>query len=159
MEVFVAQNLVFDSPRVPKARLLANVVEDFRILRENHLHQELLREGECFDRSLSDVHKLGFRVAHKVVVAKEARGIELVRDLERFLLERLLVGVEADADCTIRYEVHLKYLVFLVIDDIFVLIFAELTWLKAKGNIIEELAVLVFLRIEKESEVVENVIK
>ena len=159
MEVFVAQNLVFDSPRVPKARLLANVVEDFRILRENHLHQELLREGECFDRSLSDVHELGLRVAHKVVVAKEARGIELVRDLERFLLERLLVGVEADADCTIRYEVHLKHLVFLVIDDIFVLIFAELTWLKAKGNIIEELAVLVFLRIEKESEVVKNVIK
>ena len=72
MEVFVAQNLVFDSPRVPKARLLANVVEDFRILRENHLHQELLREGECFDRSLSDVHELGLRVAHKVVVAKEA---------------------------------------------------------------------------------------
>ena len=76
-----------------------------------------------------------------------------------FRVQWLLIGVIADADCTIKDEVHLKDFFFLVIDDVLVFFLAEVPWLKAECNIIEELAVLVLLGIEEEAEVVEDVIE
>jgi len=82
-----------------------------------------------------------------------------VGDLEGFLLERLLVGVEADTDGTLSDEVHLEHLVLLVIDDVLFFVVAVLAWLEAEGDIVQELAVLVLLRIEEEAEVVEHVVE
>ena len=82
-----------------------------------------------------------------------------MRDLEWHLVQRLLVGVEADTDSAVKDEVHLKHLFFLVIDDILVLFLAEMARLEAKGHIVKELTVLVLLRVEEETEVVEDVIK
>ena len=65
----------------------------------------------------------------------------------------------ANTNCTIQDEVHLKDFLFLVIDDILVFFLAEVSGLKAKGNIIEELAIFVLLWIEEEAEVVEDVIE
>lgn len=65
----------------------------------------------------------------------------------------------AYADKSIQNEVHLKDLLFFVIDNIFFLLLAEMTRFKAEGDIVEELAILVRLRVEEETEVVEYVIK
>ena len=65
----------------------------------------------------------------------------------------------ANADCTIQDEVHLQDFFFFVIDDVLVFFLTEVPRLKAKCNIIQELAVLVLLRIEEEAEVVEDVIE
>ena len=65
----------------------------------------------------------------------------------------------ANAYRTVQDEVHLKDFLFLVIDDVLVFLLAEMSRLKAEGNIIEELAVFVLLGIEEEAEVVEDVIE
>ena len=82
-----------------------------------------------------------------------------MRDLERLLVQRLLVRVVTYAYKSIEDEVHLEDFLLLVIDDVLLLFLAEVARLESEGHIVEELAVLVRLRIEEEAEVVEDVIK
>ena len=67
--------------------------------------------------------------------------------------------METDSNCTIDNEVHLEYFLFFVINDILIIFVAEVARFKAKCNIIKELALLVLLWVEEESEVVEDVIE
>jgi len=64
-----------------------------------------------------------------------------------------------DADCAWYDEVHLQYFFFFVENDIFVILIREIARHKSEGNIVEELAVLVFLGIEENPEIVENIIE
>ena len=130
-----------------------------RILRENLAHQELLGESESFDFGESDVHELSFSVVAQVVVAEEGVGAEVVGQRVPVLLERLLVQVIADADCATDDEVHLEDFLLFVVDHVLVFLLAEVAGLQAKGNVIQEFAVLILLGLEEESEVVEDVIE
>lgn len=157
--VLMAHDLILNGALVAVARLVADVAVDQRVLREDFAHQELLGKGKRLYLDLSNVHKFGLRVVAQVVVAEERVAADLMRDLEWHLVQRLLVGVEADADSAVQDEVHLKHLFLLIIDDVLVLFLAEVARLEAKGHIVKELTVLVLLRVEEETEVVEDVIK
>ena len=80
-------------------------------------------------------------------------------DMEGFLVERLLVRVVTNTDCSVENEVHLEDFFLFVIDHVLFLFLAEVSRLQAKGNVVEELAVLVGLGVEEEAEVVEDVIE
>ena len=80
-------------------------------------------------------------------------------DMEGFLVERLLVRVVTNTDCSVENEVHLEDFFLFVIDHVLFLFLAKVSRLQAKGNVVEELAVLVGLGVEEEAEVVEDVIE
>ena len=82
-----------------------------------------------------------------------------MRDLERLLVQRLLVRVVADAHESVENEVHLEDFLLLVIDDVLLLFLAKVARLESEGHIVEELAVLVGLRVEEEAEVVEHIVE
>ena len=82
-----------------------------------------------------------------------------MRDFKWFLVQWLLISVIANADKSIQNEVHFEDLLFFVINDILFLFLAEMTRLEAESDIVEKLAVLVRLRVEEETEVVEYVIE
>lgn len=82
-----------------------------------------------------------------------------MRDLKWLPVQRLLVRVISDADDAIEDEVHFEDFLLLVVDDIFLLFLAEVARLETEGNIVQELAILVGLRVEEETEVVEDVIE
>ena len=67
--------------------------------------------------------------------------------------------METDSNCTIDNEIHLEYFLFFVIYDILIIFVAEVARFKAKCNIIKELALLIFLRIEEEAEVIEHIVE
>jgi len=67
--------------------------------------------------------------------------------------------METDTDGTIDDEVHLKHLLLFVIDDILIFFVAEVARFEPEGDIVQELAILVLLRVEEEAEVVENIVK
>lgn len=98
-------------------------------------------------------------VAAKVVITEEGVGADLVSDVVRLLLERLLVGVIPDTHGALQNEIHLKDLLFFVIDHILFLLVAKVARLQSECHIIKELAILVLLRVEEETEVVENVVE
>lgn len=75
------------------------------------------------------------------------------------LVQRLLVQVVADAYISGNDEVHLEDFFFLVKNDVFFLPVHEMPRHQAESHIIQKLAVLVLLRIEELSEVVENVVE
>ena len=105
------------------------------------------------------MHELSLGVAAQVVVSEERVGSDLVSDVVRLLLQGLLVGVIADTDCALKDKVHLKDFFLFVVDDILLLLVAEVARLQSESHIVEELAVLVLLWVEEESEVVENVVE
>ena len=82
-----------------------------------------------------------------------------MRYFEWLLVQRLLVRVITDANESIEDEVHLQDFLLLVIDDVLLLFLAEVTRFESKRHIVEELAVLIRLRVEEEAEVVEDVIE
>ena len=82
-----------------------------------------------------------------------------MRDLEWLLVKRLLVRVITDSNESIEDEVHLEDFLLLVIDDVLLLFLAEVARFQSEGHIVEELAVLVSLRVEEEAEVVEDVVE
>lgn len=79
--------------------------------------------------------------------------------MERLLVKWLLVSVISNTNGTIQDKVHLEHLFLLVVDHVLFLFVTEVAGFKSKSNIIEELAFLVLLRVEEESEVVEYVVK
>ena len=82
-----------------------------------------------------------------------------MRYFEWLLVQRLLVRVITDANKSIEDEVHLQDFLLLVIDDVLLLFLAEVTRFESKRHIVEELAVLIRLRVEEEAEVVEDVVE
>ena len=79
--------------------------------------------------------------------------------MESIPLKRLLVHDIADRNFSADYEVHLQNLLIFIINHAFTFLVAETSWFKAKSYIIKEFAVLIFLGIEKEAELVKNVIE
>jgi len=67
--------------------------------------------------------------------------------------------VVTNTDCSVENKVHLEDFFLFVIDHVLFLFLAEVSRLQAKGNVVEELAVLVGLGVEEEAEVVEDVIE
>lgn len=65
----------------------------------------------------------------------------------------------SDTDCSVKNKVHLKDFFLFVIDDVLFFLIAKVPRLESEGHIVEEFAILVLLRIEKESEIVEDVIE
>jgi hypothetical protein len=63
------------------------------------------------------------------------------------------------ANCAAYDEIHLEHFIFFVVNHIFFLTLCEMTRFEAVSNVVEEFAVFVLLRIEEESEVVENIIE
>ena len=80
-------------------------------------------------------------------------------DMERLLVKWLLVSVISNTHGTIQDKVHLEHLFLFVIDHILFLFVTEVAGLKSESHIVEELAFLVLLGVEEESEVVEDVVK
>ena len=159
MRVLVAHNLILDCTLVPVPRLVLDVTIDQRVLGEDFAHQEFLGQSKRINVSLCNVNELCLRVVAKVVVTEERVAADLMSNLERHFVKRLLVCVEADSNCAVYDEVHLQDFLFLVVDHIFVLLVAEMTRLQSKGHVVEELTVLVLLGIEEEAEVVEYVVE
>lgn len=59
-----------------------------------------------------------------------------------------------------RYDkVHLQHFFLFVKDNVLILLFREVTRHQSECYIIQKLAVFVFLRIEKDSKVVENIVE
>lgn len=75
------------------------------------------------------------------------------------LFQRLLIEMISDSHCATDHKVHLQNLFLFVINNVFVFLVGEMAGLKTVGNIVKELAVLVLLGIEKESEVVKHIVK
>jgi hypothetical protein len=105
------------------------------------------------------MHKLRFGVVTKVEVSEERVLSKVVRDLIPVFLERLLVQMVSHANSSADNEIHLEDFFLLVIDDVLVLLLAKVSGLQPEGNIVEELAILVLLGVEEETEVVEDVIE
>lgn len=105
------------------------------------------------------MNELSLGVAAQVVVSEERVGSDLVSDVVRLLLQGLLVGVIADTHGALKDKVHLKDFFLFVVDDILLLLVAEVARLQSESHIVKELTVLVLLRVEEESEVVENVVE
>ena len=103
--------------------------------------------------------EFGLRVVAQVVVAEEGVAADLVGDLERHLVQRLLIGVESDSHSAVDDEVHLQDLLLFIVDDVLVLLVAKMAGFQSEGHVVEELAVLVLLRVEEEAEVVEDVVE
>ena len=139
--------------------LVLDVLIDEGVLGEDLAHQELLGKGKGLNICLGNVHKLSLRVAAKIVIAEERVGADLMRDLERLPLKWLLIGMEPDSNCSIEDEIHLEDFFFFVVDDLLVFLLGKVTRLQTESHIVQEFAVLVFLRVEEESEVVEYVIE
>jgi len=70
-----------------------------------------------------------------------------------------LVLVKANSYLALHDEIHFYHFCLLVIDEALFLIVREVAGLEAEGDIVEELAVLVLVGVEKESEIVEYVIE
>ena len=98
-------------------------------------------------------------VVAQIVVTEEIVGCKEVRQVEPLLLKRLLVHVVPDADLSLSDEVHLENLFFFVVDHVFVVFLAEVSWFESESDIVQELALFVLLWVEEETEVVEYVIK
>ena len=79
--------------------------------------------------------------------------------LKALLLKRLLIHVVSNTNLPLCDEIHLQYFLFLIIDYVLIFFLAEVSWLKTKGYIIEELALLIFLWIKEETEVVEHIVE
>ena len=79
--------------------------------------------------------------------------------MESCFLEGLLVHVVSNTDLSLCNEIHLEYLFFFVVDHIFVFFFTKVPGFQPKSNIIQEFALFVFLGIEEEAEVVEDIIE
>ena len=103
--------------------------------------------------------EFGLRVVAQVVVAEEGVAADLVGDLERHLVQRLLIGMESDSHSAVDDEVHLQDLLLFIVDDVLVLLVAKMAGFQSEGHVVEELAVLVLLRVEEETEVVEDVVE
>lgn len=134
--ILMAKDFALDRARVAKAGLFTNVFIDLRVLWEHLVHEELPLKRKCLNRGRRNVDKLSLSVADQVVVTEEAICVQMMSDLERLLLEGLLIGVEAYANSALCDEVHLKHLVFLIIDHIRIDIILELTRLEPKGHIV-----------------------
>lgn len=159
VRVLVAHDFILDGALVPMLGLVLDILVDEGILGEDLAHQELLWKSKGLNVCLGNVHKLSLRVAAKIVVAEERVGADLMRDLERFPLKWLLIGMEPNANCSIEDEVHLKDFFLLVVDDLLVFLLWKVTRLQTESHIVQKFAVLVFLRVEEESEVVEYVVE
>ena len=105
------------------------------------------------------MHKLSFGIAAQIVVTEEGIDSDCVSQNVGLLLKRLLVSVITDADISIEDEVHFEDLFFFVVDHVFVFLLAEMAWLQSEGYIVEELAILVLLRVKEEPEVIEDVVE
>jgi hypothetical protein len=103
--------------------------------------------------------ELCFRVVAEVKVAEERVLAQLMGDLVAIFFQGLLVQVIADAHSATDDEVHLKDFLLFVINHVFVFFFAEMTGLQAESNVVKELAIFVFLGVEEESKVVEDIIE
>ena len=159
MGLFVHLNLGLDGKVVSIARLLAHVLVNLWILRENFANEELFGESKGLNRSLSDINKLRFGIAQDVKVAEERVQVELVRNVERLVLKGLLVRVEAYPDGALCDKVHFEDFVLLIVDNVLLIVVTVGPWNQSKGHIVQELAVLVFLGVEEKPEVVEDVIE
>lgn len=71
----------------------------------------------------------------------------------------LLIKMVTHANCTTYYKIHLKHFIFFVVNYVLFLALCEMSRFEAVSNVVKEFAVFVLLRIEEESEVVENIIK
>lgn len=120
VRVLVAHDFILDGALVAMLGLVLDVLVDEGVLGEDLAHQELLREGKGLNICLCDMHKLGLSVAAEIVVAEERVGTNLMRDLERFPLKWLLIGMEPNTNCSIEDEIHLKDFFFFVVDDLLV---------------------------------------
>lgn len=80
-------------------------------------------------------------------------------NLEPFLLEWLLIQMVTDTHSTRDDKVHLKDFFLLVKYDVFLLLLREIAWHESKSHIVKELGVFVFLRVEEDPKVIENIIK
>ena len=65
------------------------------------------------------MNELCLRVVAKVVVTEERVAADLMSNLERHFVKRLLVSVEADSNCAVYDEVHLQNFLFFVVENIF----------------------------------------
>ena len=75
------------------------------------------------------------------------------------LLERLLVKMVAHADRARDNEVHFENFFLLIENDILSLFVGEVSRHQPESHIVKELGVLVLLRVEENTEVVENVVE
>ena len=103
--------------------------------------------------------ELWLGVTADVVVTEEGIRVDLVRQVVRLPIQRLLVGVVTNANSSTQDEVHLEDLFFFVIDDILFFLVAKVARFESKGHIVQEFTLLVLLGIKEEPEVVEDVIE
>lgn len=65
----------------------------------------------------------------------------------------------ANADCAVDHKVHLNDFFLFVVDHDPLLLFHKLARFQPKSHIVEKLALFVLLRVEKEAEIVEDIIE
>lgn len=157
--ILVAHDFILDGALVAMLRLVLDVLVDKGVLGEDLTHKELFGQGKGLHGLLGDMYELGLGVAAQIVVSEERVRVDLMRYLEWLLLQRLLIRVEPDANSAIEDEVHFEDFFFFVIDHILVLLVRKVARLQTESHIIQKLAVLVFLRVEEETEVVKNVVE
>ena len=93
-----------------------------------------------------------------IVVANVASLINYKTDLEGLLRGILWKEIEANANLTFQDEVHLRHLIFFIVDDALALLCEKLSRLQVEGNIIQEFRVCIFACLEEVFELVENII-
>lgn len=108
---------------------------------------------------MSDVYKFRLGIVADVVVAKELISWQEICQLVSLLVQILLVEMVTNTNCSTEDEIHLKYFCLFVVDYTLLFFVNEFSRLQTKGNIVQELAVLVLLWIKEEAEVVEDVIE
>lgn len=104
--------------------------------------------------------KLSLQIITYIIVAEECIVFQIKGQPILFTLDkRLLKNMKADPHCPRYNKVHFQDFFLLIIDDTLINVTAEMPRFQSKSNIMQEFAVPVLLRVEKEPEVVKDVVK
>lgn len=158
MRIFVGHNFWSNRGQVPLLRFLSNIVENGGIFWENGA-QKFLTQTESFHIACRLVHKLRLLVVAKIVVANEGIHAKVVGQMNSTFFKRLHKKLIANSNSAIHDKVHFQNLLLFVINDALVLIFAKMARFQPKGHIVQKFGVLILNWIEKEAEIVEDVIE
>lgn len=82
-----------------------------------------------------------------------------MRNPESLLLKRLLVKMVADTYSARYDKVHLEDFFFFIKDNVLIFLLREVSRHQTKRHIIEELTILVLLRVEEYPKVIENIVE
>ena len=144
---------------VPVLGTFHNFTCNFWVLFEDFTSKEPLAQRNCLNISSCKVDELWLLVEADIVSAYLWVLLALNANNELLLAESLGHHVVSNSDHSLLDEVHICNFIFFVKDQLVVLSVLEFRWLQSKANVVNELRVDIFIRIEENSVAEDDVIE